>query len=730
MLARLTVLSAALQLTGVGAYRQQVQEHEAGSVTERLHGVFEAAVAAGSPLKPMEGIYSESKFEYDPRPGRDFESQTLIQMLEAAAKQHPNEIALRAPHQDENGDLMEKGAGYAFNAGAKKYKYTKYTWKEYRDLVMDAAAAYISMGLQPMDAVNIRGVNSAEWMISFLGCIAAGGLPVGLYPTDSDDILQFKAQDSGAAFIVVAKVGDLEIYSKFLDEVPSVKAVILWDGKGLPESIPADLLRKMNKVERPLLLWKDFISKGQGRSATHFTEEVARRIAQLKPGQATTVVYTSGTTGNPKGVMLTHDSVTYAAGKTASILTKRPKHGEHRIVSYLPLNHVAGQMLDVIYPLYTTQFPETYATTYFPATCYLKKRCIPEQLKDAKPTIFLGVPEVWDGLRLKIELATGSGLKLWLREKAPGVILGGVGLDKVMYAITGAGPITKDTLWFFHVMGINILNVYAQSESSALGTAWTLSDFGEYSLEEKFGSIGKAMGNELQLHETTSEIMLKGRNVMLGYLNRLDKTTEAITAEGWLKTGDKGRIDEDGFVFLVGRLKEIMKSFGGEMIAPVTVEEGIKKACNGDGLVVKQAVVQGDGAYYLSVLVSLVEDAVDGIPSGKLAGAAKEVDPAAQTVASAQMSQVWADRLATCIATYNKGASKAPEKVWRYAILPQDITAEGSPDMMTPTFKIKREGVSTRYSGLIASCGGAPEQGQPTSLAPVKACDKVQPLEG
>merc|ERR1719229_409843 len=162
-----------------------------------------------------------------------------------------------------------------------------------------------------------------------------------------------------------------------------------------------------------------------------------------------------------------------------------------------------------------------------------------------------------------------------------------------MYALTGAGPITKDTLLFFRDMGINILNVYAQSESGCLGTGWRPDDFTKYKVSEKIGSIGRPLGNELKIDEETGEILLRGRSVMLGYLNREDKTREAITEERWLKTGDKGRQDKDGFVFLVGRLKEIMKSHGGEMIAPVAVEEGIKKACNADGQIVKQAVVQG-----------------------------------------------------------------------------------------------------------------------------------------
>lgn len=139
-------------------------------------------------------------------------------------------------------------------------------------------------------------------------------------------------------------------------------------------------------------------------------------------------------------------------------------------------------------------------------------------------------------------------------------------------------------------------------------------------------------------------------------------------------------------------------------------------------MIVKQAIVQGDGYYYLSVLLTLVEDAVDGIPTGSLAGAAKEVDPAAKTITAAQSSSVWANRLSNCIANYNKVAAKGPERVWRYAILPMDITAEASPDLMTPTFKIKRDGVSEKYQDLIKTCGGAPEDGEPGNLGGVKAC--------
>jgi long-chain-fatty-acid--CoA ligase ACSBG len=600
------------------------------------------------------------------------------------------------------------------------YKYTKYTWKQYHGLVMDAAAAYISMGLQPMDAVNIRGVNSPEWLIAFLGCIAAGGLPVGLYPTDSPDTLKFKALDSGAKFVVLGRSKDLNIYAEFLDDLPAVKGLILWDANEQhPEPLQPELLHQISTPERPLLMWKRFLERGQTRAAAHFHEIVRKRIAEQKPGQAGTVVYTSGSTGNPKGVLLSQDSVTWSAEVIAQqiIEKKAPGDGQIRIVSYLPLNHVAGQMLDILGPLYLSSKKGQYVTVYFPAQCYLKKRCFKEQLVDAQPVLFLGVPEVWDGLRLKIEDATNGWFMGKVKDLSPGTVLKGVGLGSVKYAVSGAGPITKSTLTFFHDMGLNILNMFAQSESAALGTAWRNSDFAKFNLTEKFGSIGRALGNELRItdpdDEGRGEIELKGRNVMLGYMNRMEKTKSAITEDGWLKTGDMGKVDKDGFVFLTGRLKEIMKTHGGEMIAPVAVEEGIKKACNKpEHTIVKQAIVVGDNKYYISVLLTLIESAEDGIPTGMLAGAAKYIDTQAKTIADAMESVKWSEEIRDCIASYNKQAAKSQEAVYRYAILPEDITAEHSPDLMTPTFKIKRTGVNERYEDLITTCGGeAPLEG-------------------
>merc|ERR1719210_413692 len=261
-------------------------------------------------------------------------------------------------------------------------------------------------------------------------------------------------------------------------------------------------------------------------------------------------------------------------------------------------------------------------------------------------------------------------------------------------------------------MGIPILNIWAQSETAAMGTMWTPEDFEDDNVREKFGSIGRAVGNELRIFDEDSEgkgeIQVKGRNTMMGYLNRPDKTASTFTDDGWLRTGDMGKKDKDGFVFLTGRLKEIMKDAGGEMIAPIAVEEGIKGACNKPGkTILGQAIVVGDGKYYISVLLTLAEKIEDGRPTGLLMGAAKDVDSNITTVEAAAKSQEWEKALASCIAEYNEVAQKRPERVFRYAILPKDITGDDAPELMTPTFKIKRSGVNAEYADLIETCGGS-----------------------
>jgi len=679
-------------------------------------------------LSPSSNGRTANKFEYDPLPlSANFSTkpELIIELLQTAVKANPKAIAMRQPVMDVRGNLVKRKRFRKGRGPGGTYKYHDTTWEDFYSKVMDAAVAFKKMGLQTMDAVNIRGVNSPEWLITFFGCIAAGGLPVGLYPSDSPGTLKYKATDSGAAFIVLGKVKDLSVYSEFIDELPSVKTVIYWDvNKDHPEKVVASVSEKLKTSTRKLYHWDEFVEIGNSASE-EMHKQVKEAIKKHKPGQAGSVVYTSGTTGNPKGVLLSQDSLTYAMRSAINELflgqnneglkavNHKPIKQRQRIVSYLPLNHIAGQELDMMWPLGWTGEPGRVATIYFPAICFLKKTCFVEQLVDTKPTTFLGVPAVWSGLKGKIEQASSKGLAKLVAKFMPKILLKKLGLNAIDVAVSGAGAISKETLTFFHNLGINILNVYGQSESAALGTSWRNSFFKDHrDFKSKFGSIGKPIACDVKIKDPDSqargEILMRGRNLMLGYLNNPAKTMSTFTEDGWLLTGDQGKFDDDGFVYLTGRLKEIMKDLGGEMILPVQVEEGIKKACNKPmKSIIEEVILVGDGEFFVSALITLLEEKDENIPNGKLIGYAKRIDPAATSVREAKTSQSWKDELAGCIGEYNKNiAAKGQERIYRYYILPKAITGDDAPDLMTPTQKIKRTGVVAKYTNEIQSCGG------------------------
>lgn len=646
-------------------------------------------------LKPMTGLSTSSKFEYNPLTDIT-DAKRIIDLLDAAATNNGDQLAFRSPEEWRE-ELVWKSFGMF-----KEYKiqYHKVTWKEYREAVLSAATAFVALGLKPMDAVNIKGVNSVEWLVAFLGTIVAGGLPVGLYPTDSPEVLKYKALDSGATFIVVGSAKDVGRYSKFVDQLDGFQKIIYW---GTAPAYTGD----------NFIHWDNFLAEGRDHSRQ---AKVYADAKKQHPGQAASVVYTSGTTGKAKGVMLSQDNLIWSAETVSNaILTKWPEDGEMRSISYLPLNHVAGQMLDIILPLWSTSKAGQHHTLFFPAKCFLGKTCFKEQMQDARPVVHFGVPLVWDGFKAKLQSAL-STFKGAAARKVLGnsFILKQLGLGECLYAASGAGAISPETIAFFQDLGLNILNLYGQSESTGLGTMWTNDDFDT----SKVGSIGKPTPyTELRLVDKSSkevskqgEIQMRGRHVMLGYLSKPEKTQATISEDGWLATGDLATQDDHLWVHLTGRLKEIMKTHGGEMMAPNAMEAGIAKACNTkDKTLLKQVMVVGDGEMYASVLVTLPEEIVDDMPTGKLAWPATLMPPAFEvkarwtTIADARLTEEWEGYLSSCLTEYNKVAEKRAQRVYKFAILPKDIT-RGQDDLMTSTFKIKRTGVVAAYKDLIEKC--------------------------
>ena len=392
--------------------------------------------------------------------------------------------------------------------------------------------------------------------------------------------------------------------------------------------------------------WDGFFKMGQVISL----DVVKRRGAAVKPGHCATLIYTSGTTGNPKAVMISHDNMIYeSAASTRQIFVQSGKSipKELRIVSYLPLSHVAAQMLDIATPMVLTgfgyegygpsEFHHCWYTTWF-ADPNALKGTLPLTLAACRPTAFLGVPRVWEKIRERL-LEVGKTVKGPLKKlstfakahaflAAQGRQLGGdgkvtigyvltnwvlkkikkkLGLDQCLACLTAAAPMPQDVAQYFASLDIDLLDVYGMSECTGAQTCST-------TMVHQFGTVGPNIGaNEIKIdHEKgrdkpgEGEICYRGRHIMMGYMKDPVKTDEAIDKDGWLHSGDVGIVDKDGLLHITGRIKELIITAGGENIAPVPIEDKFKELCPA----VSNIMMVGDKRKY-NVCVLTVKTVMD-----------------------------------------------------------------------------------------------------------------------
>lgn len=593
-----------------------------------------------------------------------------------------------------------------------------WSWQDYYNDTMCCARAMIHFGLERFGSVNILGFNSPEWLIANMAAIAAGGKAAGIYGTNAPDACQYISAHSEGAVVVVENEMQLNKFLAIRDNLPKLKVIVMYDG-----AVPASANVK-GKV--PVYSWAEFLDFGRGDNEAKLQSIVDERIALTKPGHACTLIYTSGTTGNPKAVMISNDNAVFTA--MAGLQDLEPTtEGEH-MVSYLPLSHIAAQMLDIHFPLLSTAVNNINTTVWFARPDALKGT-LTITLAAARPTRFFGVPRVWEKIQESMVAAGkgNKGLKLalvkWAKAKGlEGHAAGGLdgsgkyppfygladklifskikaklGLDRCKQMLTGAAPISKDTLNFFGALGIAVLELYGMSECTGPQTM-SLPGY------RKTGSCGKNLaGTELKLfHEEgrdkpgEGEICYRGRHVMMGYMNDPDKTREAIDDEGWLHSGDVGRVDEWGMLYITGRIKELLIGAGGENIAPVPVEDNLKSACPG----ISNCMMVGDKRKYNNMLITLkTNPKPDGSFTNTLAGAAKDVDPACSTVEQAMKSAVWKAYLDGGMKTTNAASVSNAAKVQKYTILPTDFSIPGGE--LGPTLKLKRPVVVAKYGAEI-----------------------------
>ena len=589
------------------------------------------------------------------------DERTLVHQLRAWASKAPDDGALR-----------ERTAS----------GWNTITWRQYDQRVRQVGRALLALGHQPGEAVGIVAKNRYELVVTQLGVMNAGGVPVPIYKTSTPEQIAWILDHAGARLAVVDGAAEASKLDGVRAAMPRLEKLILFDAAPGSEASSGFTMA-----------WPDFLAKGAEGAAADKALEA--RLAAVDPDALAFLCYTSGTTGRPKGVMLTHATLT---GMSAKVLA-RFGHQRDRILSYLPLSHIAEQIFSVLLPL------AEGAEVFFCDDLGKLRDYLPE----VRPTLFLGVPRVWEkfqaALTAKLAEATGVKAKLarWAmateleafkrhvsgsgrvsklrRGLAHRLVLSKIharlGLDAVRTASTGSAPTPPATLEFFASLGLPLHEGYGQTETSGLLTT---------SLPGRpvVGTVGKALdGIELRLAED-GEILARGSTLAKGYYKDEEQTRE-LWADGWLHTGDIGELDASGTLRITDRKKELIKTSGGKYVAPGAMEARFKSQCP----YVSQMVVHGDNRNFCSALIAFDEETLRKWATAEgVTGTYAELGKNAKVQA---LFQGYIDQLNKELPSYST--------IKKFIILPKDLTeADGD---LTPSQKLKRKHVEKKFKDQL-----------------------------
>jgi long-subunit acyl-CoA synthetase (AMP-forming) len=554
------------------------------------------------------------------------QASTLPEAFQATAKAHPDRCALRT-----------KGDEFSI------------TWREYAEKVRATAAGLAGLGLQPGSTMALMLTNRPEFHWFDAAAVHLGATPFSLYNTYTTEQIQYQVDDAEARIVVT-------------------------------ENAFADRVRTLTGVEHVIVVDEEGAEPVEAHAPEGFDFDAAWRA--VEPGDLLTLIYTSGTTGPPKGVQLTHANAVACLSGFDQII-EFPDEG--RVISWLPMAHIAERASSHYLPIFVG----------FSTTCCPDPRQVAAYLPEVHPTWFFAVPRIWEKLKAAIEAgieaeedaakkqatqwALGVGLRKVRGEdvgdeyaKADELVLSKIrarlGLDKVESVNVGAAPTPPEVIEFFHALGIPLSELWGMSETSGYGACNPPDRI-------KIGTVGPpAPGAEIKLAED-GEVLIRGPFVMTGYRNQPDKTREALDDDGWLHTGDIGEFDEDGYLRLVDRKKELIISAGGKNMSPANIEAKLKASSP----VIGQAIAIGDGKPYNVALVTLDPD-----------------------VAPAFEQQHGRDAL---LAEVERGIEAANEQLARveqikkFKLLDEDWQPGG--DELTPTMKLKRKPIHEKYASEI-----------------------------
>jgi len=668
-------------------------------------------------------------------------TMTFGALFDQCVKKKGDKIALRT----ENMNTLKKGAKAPPALPLAQWK--SWTWKEYQRDVRAGAKALIALGVEQHDTCSIFGFNSPEWLISEMSAIYGGCKASGIYPSDTAEQVQYKSHHSNTSIAFCDVETSLNKFVEVVEDLPYLKAIVVWGCK------PCDNLTRTDGSTVKVMSFADFLKAGSEVTDAQLDE----RRSKIKAEHSCALIYTSGTTGFPKAVMISHDCILFEAFSVTPLLGLGVKPEEERVISYLPLSHIAGMLFDVIAPVVIGAMTKGWGSTNFARGYDLKAGTIGDRLKAIQPTVFLGVPRVWEKIadKLKAIGAQTKGIKkkLSTAAKAKGlayqkgqliggdgktpswffilskllkVIKGKLGLSKCKVAFSGAAPMTMDTLQYFASLNININEAYGMSECTGATTFST-------NACHEWGTVGFEMpGSEVRCFKVAEdgsktlcppakdalqpteaeqgEICYRGRHIMMGYLANpklgeehvaeiKKKNSDAIDSDGWLHSGDKGCISSRGMVRITGRYKELIIGAGGENVAPVPIEDNIKKLCP----FVSNIMMVGDKKKFMSCLITLKCKGA----TGEVAGT-NELDAEAakfgKTIDEGCANADLINAITKALKETGEDGSVTPSnaaKIQKFSILPKDFSVEGGE--LTATQKLKRSVVADQYQRTIDS---------------------------
>lgn len=566
--------------------------------------------------------------------------------------------------------------------------WNKITWREYGQRVRQVGMGMVALGLEPKDRVAIIGDSRPEWLYADLGNLSVNGISVGVYTTCSAEEVAYHLSHSEARFFFVEDEEQLDKALEIRDQLPKLEKIVVMDMKGLKHFHDPMVI----SFDELLQAGKECDEKNPGL--------FEQRLEKTGPDDIATFVYTSGTTGPPKAVMLSHANVIFNSDAFARQV---PAFETDVVLSYLPLCHIAERTLSVYHAInlgFTVFFAESPDT-------------VPDNLREVSPTFFFAVPRIWEKFHSFINLGVQEAT--WIKQQCYrfALYIGNktarrrlnhqrqpiplllanllvsitifrnikklLGIDRARFALSGAAPISPDVLEYFHALGVNIRESYGLTETSALVTVHRDQNI-------RLGTCGEPLpGVEVKIAED-GEILVRGDNVFQGYFKDEENTRRTLI-DGWLHTGDLGELSHDGLLRITGRKKDLIITSGGKNISPQYIENLLKFSPY-----IVDAVVIGDRRKYLTTIIIVDEE--------NIIKYAQDHRVPFTTYASFTKTKEIRKLIGDEVEKVNTKLSRV-EQIKNFAIADKILDQED--DELTPTMKVKRKKVSETYKDIIES---------------------------